>query len=143
MTKFASKSAKGFYTPEIHGENMPTDVVEISDELYSELIDGQSQGKVIDWDSEDFPVLSDPEPPSIEKIAEEVRLKRERLFREIYDPALMLLLRMQRTSPSAQQAAIASKIEELDAYAILLQDIPSQPGFPTDVIWPIMPSKEL
>ena len=39
---------------------MPADVVEITDEFYLELLEGQSNGKVIDW-SGDLPVLIIPE----------------------------------------------------------------------------------
>lgn len=67
MPKFASKSTRGFYTPEIHGENMPADVVEITDEFHAELIDGQSAGKIIDW-SGDVPALVDPTPPTREEV---------------------------------------------------------------------------
>ena len=66
--KYASKSTRGFYTPEIHGENMPADVVGITDEQHAALIDGQSAGKVIDWDSGDVPVLADPPAPDMATI---------------------------------------------------------------------------
>ena len=61
MPKLASKATRGFYAPEIHGKNMPADVVEITDEYHAELIEGQAQGKIIDW-SGDQPVAVDPPP---------------------------------------------------------------------------------
>ncbi|WP_199103189.1 hypothetical protein [Aquitalea sp. ASV11] len=61
MTKFASKSTCGFYTAEIHGSNMPDDVVEITDEQHAYLMDGQSSGKLIDWTG-GMPVLVDSAP---------------------------------------------------------------------------------
>lgn len=54
---FYSKSTGGFYTPEIHGEDMPPDVVEITDEDHAALLDGQNKGQVIAADKKGFPVL--------------------------------------------------------------------------------------
>lgn len=64
MSKFASKATRGFYDLEIHGDNLPSDAVEISDAHHSELINGQAIGKIIDW-SGSFPVLTDPPPPTL------------------------------------------------------------------------------
>lgn len=57
---FASKSTRGFYSSEIHGGNMPADVVEITAAQHAELLAGQSAGKVIDWDAGGYPILIDP-----------------------------------------------------------------------------------
>lgn len=54
-----SKSTNGFYIKEIHGENIPFDVIEIDDNLYQQLIDGQSNGKVISTDTTGKPILVD------------------------------------------------------------------------------------
>lgn len=65
---FYSKSTGGFYTREIHGDNIPADAVEITAEQHSELIEGQSQDKRIVADENGFPVLVDPPPPTPEQI---------------------------------------------------------------------------
>src|SRR5690554_636524 len=57
---FYSKQTGGFYDPEIHGNNIPEDAVEISKELHSSLLQGQASGKVIVSDESGYPVLSDP-----------------------------------------------------------------------------------
>lgn len=54
---FYSKSTRGFYTYDIHGENMPSDVVEITAEQYYALMEGQSSGKEIVPDKKGYPVL--------------------------------------------------------------------------------------
>ncbi|MEQ6289625.1 hypothetical protein ACFPAG_03250 [Vogesella sp. GCM10023246] len=64
MSKFASKSSRGFYSPDIHGEKMPADVVAITDEQYDDLITAQSAGKLIDW-SGDMPLAVDPPPLTV------------------------------------------------------------------------------
>ena len=61
---FYSKSTGGFYASEIHGDNIPADAVEITNEEHRELIEGQSQGKRIVADANGFPVLADPPAPT-------------------------------------------------------------------------------
>ena len=65
---YYSKSTGGFYLPEIHREGLPGDAVEISDEVYAELLKGQSDGKRIIPDSSGYPTLIDPPAPSIEQV---------------------------------------------------------------------------
>lgn len=138
---YASKTTRGFYDAGIHGSGMPSDAVEISDEYYRELLNGQSAGLRIDWSGE-VPILAEV-VPNLEDMATVVRAKRNALLREIYDPAAHMLLRLQRTAPIEQQVAIAAKLAELDVYAEALQNIPEQLGFPTNIDWPQPPAKEL
>ena len=49
---FYSKSANGFYSREIHGDNIPADAVEITIEEHAALLDGQRQGKLIAADAD-------------------------------------------------------------------------------------------
>lgn len=56
---FYSKSTGGFYSPEIHAK-MPSDVVEITAEQHQELINAQSQGKVIVGDDNGYPIAVTP-----------------------------------------------------------------------------------
>lgn len=66
---FYSKSTGGFYAAEIHGDSIPADAVEITDEQYAHLLDGQSSGKRIVADSTGGPVLQDRPAPTQEQIA--------------------------------------------------------------------------
>jgi len=54
-----SPSTKGFYTEAIHGEDMPSDVVDLSDEEYQALYAGLCAGKMIVV-QEGVPTLSTP-----------------------------------------------------------------------------------
>lgn len=56
---FYSKANGGFYSTEVHGGNMPSDVVPVTAEQYQTLLIGQSQGKQITA-GPSGPVLSDP-----------------------------------------------------------------------------------
>ncbi len=66
MKKY-SASTKGFYDDEIHGDAIPSDAVELTDEQYNELMAGQSAGKYIVADDRGFPRLVDEEPISPEE----------------------------------------------------------------------------
>lgn len=60
---FASKSTGAFYDAAIHGESMPADVVKITAEEHAALMDGQSNGKLIDFGEDGHPFLA--EPPAV------------------------------------------------------------------------------
>lgn len=53
---FFSKKTNGFYALEIHGENMPDDVVEITNEQHIELLEKQSAGHKICADDDGYPI---------------------------------------------------------------------------------------
>lgn len=76
---FYAKSTGGFYDPTIHGDNIPADAVEITEEQHNELIEGQSQGKRIVADENGFPVLADPPAPTASEIWQRIKAKRDQL----------------------------------------------------------------
>lgn len=82
---FFSASTGGFYATEIHGNNMPGDVVEITAEEHAALLEGQSQGKLIDFDEAGRPFLADPPPPAPDTI-EQVQAKRQAAYVAESDP---------------------------------------------------------
>ena len=65
---FYSPKTGGFYTREIHGDNIPADAVEITVEEHQSLIEGQALGKRIVADENGRPILQDPPPPTAEQI---------------------------------------------------------------------------
>ena len=65
---FYSKTTGGFYDPAIHGDNIPADAIEITKEEHAALMEGQSQGKLIQADANGRPVLVNPPPPTPEQI---------------------------------------------------------------------------
>ncbi len=58
---FYSATTNGFYSNEIHGQEIPEDAVEITKEQYIALIDGQASGKRITSDEDGQPVLAVPD----------------------------------------------------------------------------------
>lgn len=61
---FYSKSTCGFYDRDFHGDNIPADAVEITASEHAALLEGQSQGKLIQADAKGKPVLADPPAPT-------------------------------------------------------------------------------
>lgn len=61
---FYSKSTGGFYSHDVHGDNMPADVVEITIALHAELMRAQSEGKQIKANANGFPVAMLPPAPT-------------------------------------------------------------------------------
>lgn len=62
---FYSASTCGFYSKEIHGTNMPADVVNITKEEHAALMVGQSSGKIITADANGRPFLMDAPDPAV------------------------------------------------------------------------------
>jgi len=72
---FYSQQTNGFYAPEINGDNIPADAVEITGEEHAALLEGQSQGKVIAGDENGRPMLQDaPAPTAAQVEAQKVAL---------------------------------------------------------------------
>jgi len=65
---FFSPTTRGFYSIKIHGDNMPDDVVEISETVHRDLIAGQSAGGQIESGPDGTPYLVMPPPRSIVEI---------------------------------------------------------------------------
>jgi len=59
MSYFFSEKDLGFFNAYVN-EDIPSDAIEITDETYHSLLDGQSRGKVISSDTEGNPLLVDP-----------------------------------------------------------------------------------
>lgn len=59
MGKKYAASTGGFYDTVIHGDNIPADAVEITDEQHAALLAGQSSGKIISADASGKPILVD------------------------------------------------------------------------------------
>lgn len=120
-----SPSTRGFYRRDVHGDNVPTDAVEISDEDHAALMDGQATGKVIEIGTSDLPELQDPAPPSADQLAAEVRARRDALL---------------AASDWSQVRDVADATAALwQPYRQLLRAITAQPGFPSSVTWPQPP----
>lgn len=66
-----SAQTNGFYISEIHGENIPDDAVEITQEEHARLLNGQADGLAIVADERGRPILA-PRPTLVEKTPQQV-----------------------------------------------------------------------
>lgn len=66
--KLFSKTTGGFYDPEIHGNQIPADAADITEERYAALMSAQASGKRIEADANGAPVAVDPPAPTSEQI---------------------------------------------------------------------------
>jgi hypothetical protein len=71
-----------------------------------------------------------PPAPTPEELAEQARAERNHLLAESDWTQL----------PDARAAMGAEKAAEWDAYRQALRDVPDQPSFPTDIVWPVKPT---
>ena len=94
---FYSASKGGFYSREIHGDNMPEDVIDITDDEYAALLSGQSDGKTIAPDASGFPILVDPPSPGAEDVVTSINARREEAYRSESDPAFFKYQRGEAT----------------------------------------------
>lgn len=138
MDRFYSAATGGFYESGLHAA-LPADAKPISDELYAQMFRDRPAGKVIVAGEDGMPTLADAPGPSEEQLAAVVRTQRDALLRNVYDPAVAMLQRAIRMGDDS----VTEKLAEFDAWAIALQAIPEQPGFPQDVVWPNQPTREL
>lgn len=77
-----------------------------------------------------------------EGLAYSARFQRDAMLRDIYDTGINIALRFRRLAATAEEISYAeSKISELDAFAVALESIPDQPGFPQTIVWPVVPTK--
>jgi hypothetical protein len=63
-----SKTTGGFYPSDVQYASLPDDLVEVTDDDYQALLEGQTAGKRIVADESGRPVLQDPPPPTVEQV---------------------------------------------------------------------------
>lgn len=77
MKKYSATTG-GFYDTAIHGNNIPADAVEITDEQHAALLEGQSSGKIISADASGAPVLTDPAKATAAEMWTAIKAERDR-----------------------------------------------------------------
>lgn len=128
--RYFSKARNGFFTSDVHGDNIPEDAVKVTEQEWQELVDGQSSGKIIAVGDDNRPRVSDPLPLTTEELAEQARKKRGELLSEM-DVVISNPLRWGAFSPEKQQ--------QYGIYRQELLAVPQQAGFPDNIVWPTTP----
>lgn len=120
---YYSKITSGFYKPEIHGNSIPADAVEISDETYRSLFAMQAEGKQIVSDNDGYPIAITP--AIIVPTWEQIKVQRDKLLQQCDWTVLP-------DSPVSNQS-------DWLTYRQALRDIPQDFTTPEEVVWPTTP----
>ena len=122
---YYSESTGGFYSREIHGDNMPADVVEITTEEHAALLAGQSSGKRIVADPSGRPFLQDP-PPMTEEQMREAEIAQDKAYLASTDYIVTKIAEAsalgQDTPPLLQQYAAELEQRELARVRIRINE---------------------
>lgn len=115
---FYSATTGGFYDLKIH--KIPADAVEITQAVYTSLLDDQAQGKVIACDVKGYPISVDPQSESVAVLLERVKA-------QLRIQRMPMLDALAGIAGRAQRAGDAALAAEADALAIALLDITDDP----------------
>ena len=118
-----SKTTGGFYRTEIHGNDIPSDTVSVTDEQHSLLFAQQSEGKQIVSDADGYPIVITP--TIIAPTWEKIKAQRDSLLQRC-DWTLL------------PDSTVTNKSDWL-VYRQSLRDIPQYFATPEQVVWPTIP----
>jgi len=124
---FYSKSTNGFYIREIHGNNIPSDAVEIGKDLHQHLIIGQSSGLIIQADDNGYPFLAEPE------VTQEQLESIERAWRD------KELARADIELNKVQDGVGTGSVSAWREYRVALRNLPEHELFPSEQARPVAP----
>lgn len=135
MAKFYSAATGGFYSSEIHGSDIPADVVSITDDTWQKLCDGQAIGKVITLTAAGKPRLSDPPAPTEQELivqAEDkkngLRAKADYIIQPLQDAADLDIATESEKALLSQWKTYRVQLNRVDTSA------------QSDIIWPQNPA---
>ncbi|KAK53984.1 tail fiber assembly protein [Bordetella bronchiseptica] len=134
---FYSNQEGGFYSPAIHGNNMPDDAVEITPEAYDRALAWQSNGGVIAGVNADGSmVLESAKPPTTEQLEANALAQRDALLREAATRIAPLqdAVDLEVSTPEERDSLTAWK-----QYRVALNRIEQQEAYPVGILWPPSP----
>lgn len=131
---FYSKSTGGFYAREVHGKNMPSDVVEITEAEHTALLAGQSSRTVIVADEAGRPILQSAPSEQLAAV--------ERDWRDAEVSSTEWLVARHRDEQDMQLVTTLTPAQFTDLleYRQALRDWPQAVGFPDQLLRPKEPS---
>ncbi|WP_447786379.1 hypothetical protein [Pseudomonas germanica] len=125
---YFSPSTCGAYRPEIHGADMPADVVEVSETVWQSLLDELSTSpKIMSSRPNGQPVLIDPPPLDAEALAVVERTWRDAQL-ALTDP--LVSRHRDEIEEGGATSLTADQYAELQAYRRRLRDWPQGDQFP-------------
>lgn len=135
---FFSPSTCGAYRREIHGENMPADVVEVPESVWQSLLNELSTSpKMMSSRPNGQPVLIDPPPLDAEALAAVERAWRDGQL-ALTDP--FVSRHRDELEEGSETSLTSDQYAELQSYRRQLRDWPQALGFPSIEQRPVAPS---
>ncbi|MBC3774729.1 phage tail assembly chaperone [Pseudomonas sp. SWRI99] len=135
---FFSPSTCGAYRTDIHGADMPADVVEVPESVWqSLLIELSTSPKMMSSRSNGQPVLIDPPPLDAEALAAVERAWRDAQLL-LTDP--LVSRHRDEVEEGGATSLTPDQYAELQAYRRQLRDWPLALGFPTTEKRPVAPT---
>ncbi|WLH91542.1 phage tail assembly chaperone [Pseudomonas sp. FP453] len=134
--RFYSPSTGCTYLPAIHGENIPSDAVEISDEVFLQVIANPERGKIRAHDDNGQPYLiSAPvieiDLAVVERLWRDAEIESAKWLRERHRDELEIGVNTTLTT---------EQFSELLLYVQSLRDWPQSPNFPNNQQRPVAPA---
>ncbi len=145
MNFYYSKTTNGFYDIRLkssYADNWPSDAIQITNDLYADLIAGQSSGMIITPNSEGFPSLCEPAPLTDEELRQKIYYEKNSLI----DIALRQINMIETSikyadyKPEDNDAPEKRNLTAWVNYFNELKSIEQQPNYPFEVEWPEIPS---
>lgn len=129
-----SPSTGKFYDRRVASEGViPEDAVEVAEDDYEALFDGQAQGQVIAADASGRPVLASPPPPtSAELVTANTAVRRELLS----DAGQEIILMQDAVDLGQADDATVALLAQWKAYRIAVGQVDLSTGAPA---WPPVP----
>ncbi|WP_421158982.1 tail fiber assembly protein [Aeromonas dhakensis] len=130
-----SPSTKGFYLVGLSA-NIPADAIEISNEAYQQLREGESEGLVITISDAGQPELISPPPPTEQQLLEQAVQMQQQKLKEAYvqmDPLIYL------DSLGQCSAQEAENLRQWREYTVDVSRANQQQGWPYNITWPVKP----
>ncbi|BDK37580.1 MULTISPECIES: tail fiber assembly protein [Enterobacter cloacae complex] len=133
MSYYFSEKECGFYCEEVN-DTVPDGAVEISDERYYSLLEGQSRGMLITADAKGNPILVEQPAPTIEQLIASAQVKKSGLMLFVNNAIVPL--------QDAEDLNLATDEEKqrlltLKKYRVLLNRVDTSKA--PDIEWPEVP----
>jgi hypothetical protein len=135
---YFSPSTCGAYVPEIHGTDMPADVVEVAASVWQSLLDELSiSPKKMSSRPDGYPVLIDPPPLDADELAAVERAWRDAQL-ALTDP--LVSRHRDEIEEGVETSISVDQYAELQAYRRQLREWPQGAEFPITEHRPIAPA---
>ena len=143
MKHFFSPSTTGFFRSDIHGEpgsegnSLAADVVEVSSELYGQMLLVREQGGRVVPGEDGMPIEAPPVPPTIQEQEEKARRWRDS---QLTLSEWVVTRHRDEVDMSMATTITTQQFSELLKYRQTLRDWPTDKGFPSADLRPNPPN---